>query len=181
MCNSAAVAGIGQVVGGILGAGGQLRAANAEADRLEFEQAKAENNAALAEQDIFLTQEEAGAAKEQVTLEIGDIAAQARVGAAAGNVVLDTGSIAEFEQEAAQQAARERGSIQQEAEAKKTAFENERRSLLAEAQLLRKASKFTRRQGRLSAGATFFGGATSGASTALRASERRSTRADNPQ
>ena len=174
MCSSAIVSLVAQGIGGGLSAHAGMEASQAEQSKLRFESLVALNNAQLAERDIALTQEEADVSKQETALDIEELRGQARTSFASGNVLLDEGSAARFDQAALEESKRQQAAIQQQADIEKARFGQERQSLIAEAGQLRKAAKTRKRTGRLAATAQLFGTASSVAGQAgnLRATRR---------
>jgi len=174
MCSSGVIGGVLGLVGGGIQAQGQVEQGRAESTRLSSEAQIAENNAALAAQDVELTQEGAEFSKADVDLDVAQLRGAAKTSFAAGNVLLEDGSAREFDLAAVEQAARDKGAIQQQADLQKAKFANERKSLLYEARQLRSASKRVGRASKMSALGTFLGSAgnAAGQFSSMRSSRR---------
>ena len=164
MCSGGMIGGVLGLVGGGLQAQGQVEQGRAEENRLNSEAQIADNNAALAAQDIELTQEQAEFQKGDVDIATAELRGEAKTSFGAGNVLIGDGSAAQFDAAAVEQAARDKGAIQQQADTQKTKFANERKSILFNAKNLRSAAGRVGRASKIGAAGTFLGSAGNAAS-----------------
>ena len=154
MCYPAIIGAVIGVAGGLQQASGQKKAGRAQEDQLRIQADQAERNAQLALEDVDVVQEAAGQEQVLIGRQGAKARGEARLGAAAGNVLVDDSSAAELDVELQRQILEEQRSISAQRGQKVKRLLTERESLLASAQNLRKAARQARRTGSAAAAGT---------------------------
>ena len=161
MCNAAAISMIAQGIGGGISGYGTYKQYSSSAAQQEFEAAQAVQNAQLAKQQQGLVQEAANQQISNIGLSTSQQLGAATAGYAGGNIMVDSGTPLTYRMEAVSQAEREKAATQRQADLDMWKLENERRSLLAQAAMLKRASKDTRSAGKLAAFSSLLGSGSS--------------------
>ena len=154
MCYPAIIGAVISVAGGLQQASGQKKAGAAQSDQLLFQADQAERNAQLALEDVDVVQEAASQEQALIGRASSNTRGGAKLGAAAGNVLVDDSSAAELDVELQRQALEEQRSISAQRGQKVKRLQTERESLLASAQNFRKAARQARRTGSAAASGT---------------------------
>lgn len=138
-----------QVVGGLAQNRANFEDMLGRADKFKFDASVAERNAELARQDQVLAVEAGKVERANITKSENVTRGEARTEYAAGNVELDTGTPLEYDIAVAEQAATERSRSKDDEMVRVARLETERKGLLSEATMLRRASKRTRNSARM--------------------------------
>jgi len=149
MAGAAVFGKILQMVGGTLGAAGQMRNDVARATQLRFESQMDLRNVQLIEQDIGITKEAGAVQRANISKQEQLSRGEARVAFASGNVAVDEGSALDYDIALAEQAAMDRATTKDAERLAVHRLKTEREGLLASAKMKRKAASSQTRNAQL--------------------------------
>lgn len=139
------------IVGGVVSTAGQYQEALGRSEKFEFDSKMAERNAEMARQDQLIAAEQGAVERSNITKQEAVTRGEGRSAYAGGNVRVDEGTPLEFDIAVTEQAATERERSKDDEAIRKHKLEEERKGLLAEARLNKRAAKRTRRSAQLGA------------------------------
>jgi len=140
-----------QIGGGLVKTRAGLQDALGAVGKMKFDADVAERNAELAGQDIVLAGEAGNIDRANISNAENETRGAGRAGFASGNVAVDEGSALEFDIAVAEQAAIERERSKDDQAIAESRLKTEETGLLAEAHLLRRGAKRTKKSAKLGA------------------------------
>lgn len=151
MCNAMAIGMILKGVGGGLQTHAGLREGLAKAQQQRYQSQIASNNAFMAGEEARLIKEEGFTAQQNVDLQTNQVRGIGRSAIASSNVVVDQDSALTWDLDLAESAARDKWQIQRQTDLDVWQKEQEQQNFLAESKMLKRASKQSKRNARMTA------------------------------